>query len=353
MEAVIVPPGAVETRALDNRLIGFDTLWSSAHLFDRAHAYFRATGRFTRLKMQDPPDVMHWTYPVPVVLEGARNIYTVHDLVPLRLPFATLDDKRQYHALITGCVAHADAICTVSETSRRDIIEMFEVEPSSVVNTYQISSIDPDLVAEDAVESARKIEAIFGMQRGGYFLFFGAIEPKKNLGRLLEAYLSLGLATPLVIVAARSWQSEAELILLPRADDLASPRHTHLERRIIQIDYLPRHLLMRLVRGARALTFPSLYEGFGLPVHEAMLLGTPVLSSATGAISEIAGDAAVLVDPYNVAAIADGLPAARRKPAAPCRFCRSAARIQAAQFSSDNYKIALQNLYARVLDKTG
>lgn len=348
LDALPVPSGTVDTRALAGRIGAFDTLWSSAHLFERAHAYFRATGRFARLRMESPPDIMHWTYPVPVVLEGARNIYTLHDMVPLRLPFATLDDKRFYRALVAGCVARADAICTVSEASRRDIVDLLGVAPDKVFNTYQVSPMEGDLLAEHPEDSARTIEKTFGLSRDGYFLFFGAIEPKKNLGRLLEAYLSLGTDTPLVIVAARSWQSEAELVLLPRADDPDSPRHAHLERRIIQIDYLPRHLLMRLLRGARALTFPSLYEGFGLPVHEAMLLGVPVLSSQTGSVPEIAGDGALLVDPYDVTAIAAGL---RRLDADRGLRESLAAQgtAQAGRFSTDRYKQALDALYRHVL----
>jgi glycosyltransferase involved in cell wall biosynthesis len=348
LEALPVPSGSVDTRAMGERTAVFDRLWSGAHLFERAHAYFRASGRFVRVRMADPPSIMHWTYPVPVVMEGARNIYTLHDLVPLRLPFATLDEKRHYRSLVTACAARADAICTVSEASRGDIVDLLGVEPDKVVNTYQVSPTEDELLAEHPDESARKIETIFGLPRNGYFLFFGAVEPKKNLGRLIEAYLSLGIDTPLVIVAARAWQSEAELILLPRADDTASPRHAHLERRIIQIDYLPRHLIMRLLRGARALAFPSLYEGFGLPVHEAMLLGVPVLSSQTGSVPEIAGDAALLVDPYDVAAIAAGL---RRldEDGALRKSCSARGVIQASRFSTERYQNALTALYDRAL----
>jgi len=346
LEALAVPSGTVDTRALAGRLASFDTLWSSAHLFERAHAYFRATGRFARLRMESPPQIMHWTYPVPVTLEGARNIYTLHDLVPLRLPFASLDEKRYYRSLVADCAVRADAICTVSEASKRDIVDLLGVDPEKIVNTYQVSPMESDLLDEHPAESARKVESIFGLKRGDYFLFFGAIEPKKNLGRLIEAYLSLDTKTPLVIVAARSWQSEAELVLLPRADDTASPRHAHLERRIIQIDYLPRHLLLRLVRGARALTFPSLYEGFGLPVHEAMLLGVPVLSSLTGSIPEVAGDAALLVDPYDVAGIAEGL--RRLDDDEDLRTAQSArGLVHASQFSSERYQQALEALYRR------
>lgn len=348
LAALEVPRGTVDTRALDHRTAMFDRLWSCPHLFERAHAYFRATGRFVRLRMATPPAVMHWTYPVPVTLAGTRNVYTLHDLVPLRLPFATLDEKRQYRALVAACAARADAICTVSESSAADITALLGVAPERIVNTYQVSAIEPAVLEEPAATAAAAVHATFGLPDEGYFLYFGAIEPKKNIGRLIEAYLSLGTDTPLVIVAGRSWQSEAELVLLPRADDPDSPRHAHLERRIIQIDYLPRHLLMRLLRGARALTFPSLYEGFGLPVHEAMLLGVPVLASATGAVREVAGDAAVLVDPYDVDAIAAGLRALDKDPTLRADLA-ARGRRQAARFSAERYAAALDTLYARAM----
>ena len=346
--ALRVPLGSVEGRSLDHRLPEFDHLWSSPGLFERAHDYFRLTGRFVEVQMASPPDIMHWTYPVPIRIKGARNIYTLHDLVPLRLPFATLDEKRQYRALVTACVAHGDHICTVSEASRADIIDLLGASPADISNTYQISSIDPDVLEEDPAVSAQTISALFGLKPQDYYLFYGAIEPKKNLGRLIEAYLSLQLSAPLVIVAAKSWQSAAELVLLPREDDPASPRHAHLRDRIIQIDYLPRHLLLRLLRGARALAFPSLYEGFGLPVLEAMSLGVPVLSSITSSIPEIAGDAASLVDPYSVPAIAEALgridcdESLRRRLAE-----RGTAR--AATFDEGAYRSALDLMYTHVL----
>ncbi len=343
-QALDVPTGQVVTTAFADRLPKFDRLVSYPRLFERAHAYFRLTGRMATLRMANPPDIMHWTYPIPVRLEGARNIYTIHDVVPLRLPFTTLDEKQGYKALVEACIRAGDHICTVSEASRRDILANFSVPPEKVANTYQVSSMDQALLAEDPLDAARAVEGIFGLRHRGYFLFFGAIEPKKNLGRLIEAYLSLGTETPLVIVAGRSWQSERELLLLPREAEEAEPHHQHLVDRIIRIDYLPRHLLMRLARGARAVTFPSLYEGFGLPAHEAMLLGAPVLSSTTGSIPEIAGDAALLADPYDVTAIADAL---RRLDCDSDLRAKLAAcgPVQAQAFSMDRYRERLTIMY--------
>lgn len=292
----------VEKSAFVNRLPRFDRIVSSGGLFEAAHAHFAAFGRFTTIRMDQPPEIMHWTYPVPLRVAGARNVYTLHDMVPLRLPYTTLDVKRTYYNLIERCVRDADHICTVSEASRNDITSRFQIERDRLTVTYQ-TALMPVGAREGAIaDDAEMIEGIFGLKRGEYFVYFGAIEPKKNLGRLIEAYLTIQTETPLVIVGARAWESEEELKLIDGTN-----YRQRLGDRIIRLEYLPRRLLLRLVRCARAVVFPSLYEGFGLPVHEAMLLGTPVLTGSTSSLPEVAGDAALLVDPYSVDAIAAGL----------------------------------------------
>ena len=104
----------VEKAAFADRLPAFDRIATRADLFEIAHRRFALTGRLLTLRMPDPPEIMHWTYPVPVRLAGARNVYTLHDLVPLKLPYTTLDAKRFYHAMVGACVREAAQICTVS-----------------------------------------------------------------------------------------------------------------------------------------------------------------------------------------------------------------------------------------------
>jgi glycosyltransferase involved in cell wall biosynthesis len=342
LRALDVPlTNAVEKRAFENRFPPFSRLTSSGGLFATAHRHFKRYGRFLPLEMADPPEIMHWTYPLPVTLRGARNIYTMHDLVPLRLPYTTLDGKAGYKRLVTRCAELGAHICTVSEASRDDIIAQLGITPDQVTNTYQTAPIPPVLLETDAIADAAAIERIFGLPPQGYFLFFGSVEPKKNIGRLLEAYLGTDIATPLVLVGARAWRSAGELMLLPRDDDDAS-------RRIIRLDYLPRELLLRLVRSAKAVLFPSLYEGFGLPVLEALQLGTPVLTSNTSALPEVAGDAAVFVDPYSVASIAEGL--RKLDTDAPLRAqLADRGRVQAARFTQQRYLERLEAMYAKVL----
>ena len=338
--------GRVETRALDERLPPFDRIVTAPLLFDIAHRHFRHYGRFLPVRMTRPPAIMHWTYPVPVELVGARNVYTLHDLVPLKLPFTTLDAKQAYRRLVGQCLARAAALSTVSEASRVDLTTEFGCPPERINNCYQASPPPPGWSAGSREADGAEIACLFGLVPGAYFLFLGAVEPKKNIGRLLEAYLSLGTETPLVLVGGRSWASEGELLLLP--DDADGIARMRLNRRVIRLPHLPRRLLLKLVHGARAVLFPSLYEGFGLPVLEAMQLGTPVLTSNTSSLPEVAGDAALQVDPYDVRAIAAGLRALDTDPALRGRLA-AAGPVQAERFSTARYLERLDRFYQAVL----
>ena len=344
--------GGVARESFAGRLPAFDRLVTSPRLFDLAHRHFATYKRFVRLRMDDPPEIMHWTYPVPVELAGARNIYTLHDLVPLKLPYTTLDTKHAYHALVSACVGRADRICTVSEASRADIVALLGVDPARVANCYQASPVPADILARDPAEDAAMIEGIFGLPPEGYFLYFGAIEPKKNVGRLIEAYLSIDTATPLVLVGARAWRSEQELMLLPQGEEAESGHGRRIAERIVRLDHLPRALLLRLIRSARAVVFPSIYEGFGLPVLEAMQLGTPVLTSRTSSLPEVAGEAALLVDPYDPLAIAGALRALDGDPELRARLA-AAGPVQASSFSQAAYLQRLEAMYADVLAARG
>jgi glycosyltransferase involved in cell wall biosynthesis len=332
--------GLVDRRGF--RMPAFDRILNVPNLFSFARRHFQLYGRFLRVRVPDPPEIMHWTYPLPIVLEGGHNIYTVHDLVPLRLPHTTLDHKGYYLRLIRGCIVTAAQICTVSEASRADILRLFPQAAGKVTNTYE--SVDVlELPLPDAQELVDFLSGVFGLAPRGYFLFFGSLEPKKNIGRLLEAYLSAGTSTPLVLVGAQTWKFERELSLLKQlgGGEAGGPQ-------IRQIEFLPFATLQRLIRGARAVLFPSLYEGFGLPVVEAMALGTPTLTSTEGSLAEIAGKTSVLVDPYDTQAIARGI---RRldQDEALRRHLSDAGPRQAARFGAVPYRAALSAMYDTVL----
>jgi len=156
---------------------------------------------------------------------------------------------------------------------------------------------------------------------------------------LIEAYLTSGVKTPLVLVGGRAWLEESETGLIDPS--LAGDR-------IRQFEYLPRQLLVSLIRGARATLFPSIYEGFGLPVAESMALGTPVLTSNSGALAEIAGDAALLVDPLDVRGIKRGIQALDADEAMRGAFAARGLG-QAEKFSAQAYQGRLAELYRRFI----
>lgn len=339
----------VEKRAFAGRLPRFDRLVSSPALFDIADRRLRRSGSFLTLRMRNPPDIMHWTYPVPVRLEGARNVYTLHDLVPLKLPYTTLDNKQLYRTLIELCVTQGDHVCTVSESSRADILSLFpQLPPDKVSNSYQTAPVPADLLARDPAEDAHVVEGLFGLKRRGYFLFFGALDPKKNLARIIEGYLTSRSETPLVIVGARHWGTEQEARIFGDQKKGISLYGEAAAKGLVQLDYLPREMLLRLVRGAKAVLFPSLYEGFGLPAAEAIRLGTPVISSDTSSLPEVVGQAGLLIDPYQPGSIAIAIRALDTDPDLAARLS-AAAPAQAEKFSDEAYRARLTAMYDKVM----
>ncbi|WP_245643810.1 glycosyltransferase family 4 protein [Paraburkholderia oxyphila] len=335
--------GSVLYDAKRAKLPRFDTLWNSTDLYKRSQRAFRWFGSFASVDLPDAL-IAHWTYPLPIRAKRVANIYTLHDLVPLRLPQTTLDNKRLYYSLCKRIVDSADHIVTVSETSKRDIIEILGADPGKVTNTYQAVEL-PEVVARKSdVDVKDELEGIFNLQYKGYFLFFGAIEPKKNIGRILEAYLASRLTTPLVIVGAPGWKSEEELALLNTLKQLPAA----ICQRVIRLEYLPLEMLMTVIRGAKATVFPSLYEGFGLPVLESMMLRTPVITSDVGSLREVAGDACLLVDPYNSRSIVAALKAIDTNENLRVEQAEKGAK-QAMLFSPQIYAERLERVYEQCL----
>lgn len=333
------------------QLGAFSATYALPHLIDHERWHFRRYGRRLRLRMDDPPILFHTTRPAPLVIPGAVNVYTIHDLVPLRLPYTTADDKRFHLGMIRDLCRHADHIVTVSEFSRQDIIRFTGIDESRITNTYQAVTLPEHLLARPASEVARDLEALFGLDYGGYFLFVGALEPKKNLSRIIDAYAASGVQRPLIVAGGLGWMYETDLEKIESEQFLTyemTGNRIRPRRSVRRLSYLPFDHLVSLLRGARALLFPSLYEGFGLPVLEAMTAGTPVMTSNISSLPEIAADAALLVDPYDVDAMARAI---RRLDADEDQCADLAARglARAREFSPERYEARLDRLYRHLL----
>ncbi|MFT8973747.1 glycosyltransferase family 4 protein [Zymomonas mobilis] len=343
----------IPSKILDNNFIdkgnlkkltyNIDYIYNYSNLFNFSKTYYKSSNNFLNIDIEDKPEIMHWTHLIPIKSVGSINFYTIHDLVPFTHPYADRSDKVMNWNMILKIIENGDHILTVSEASRRDIIRLFNAPESQVTNLYQAVEFEEGLKNRPAHLVERDVNGLFGLEYGHYFLFYGAIEPKKNVKRLIEAYMAADCPDyPLVIVSSRSWSAEEDHALLEQLKGRELPG----KKKIIQLDYMSRSQLVSVVKGARALVFPSIAEGFGLPVAEAMCLGTAVISSTHPAIQEIAGDAALLVDPYDVDALSEAISAIAEDDNL-VKTLQQRGPVQAEKFSMENYKKRLKDFYKK------
>ena len=344
----IVRTGAVVDPTPESKA-AFESTFASFKLFLAGEALYRVHGRRAVMRFDQTPDIFHATFPMPLKVRGAANLYTIHDIIPIRLPYTTLTNKKFFYNLTKEICAKADHIVTVSEFSRRDIIKLTGISEDRITNTYQSVSMPAHLLAKSDDTVAAELEDIFGLEMKGYFLFLGAIEPKKNVSRLIDAFTASGSKRPLIIAGGLGWQFEGDV---KRIDDerflsyRITGEHIAAQRTVRRVDHVPFDQLVSLIRGARALVFPSLYEGFGLPVLEAMLLGTPVITSNVSSLPEIAGKAALMVDPTSVTSISQAIRSLDRDTDL-CFDLAARGRAQAAKFSIERYEDQVAALYRR------
>lgn len=343
--------GAVVSKSFNNHLAQAEDIYAAEDLFGRARGHFLSFGQSLQLSFDQTPALLHCSYPMPLANRHGLSIYTVHDLVPLKLPYLSEDNKRYHYKLLRQLARSADQIVTVSETSRRDIIQLLGIDERRVTNTYQAVDLPAALRDKPADAAATELAGLFGLDWKQYLLFYGALEPKKNVMRLTEAYLAAATKLPLVIVGGTGWKSDSERTLIDDQRFGFYERQNgrlHYRRQIRRLDFVSLPMLVNLIRGARSVVFPSLYEGFGLPVLEAMQLGTAVISSTEGSIPEIAGKAAMLVDPYDTDALRKAIRTVVNDDDL-CSQLEHAGPAHAATFSRERYHAALADLYGRLL----
>ena len=237
---------------------------------------------------------------LPLTKLGFRTVVTIHDLVAFRFP-ATIPMKYGLYMrlMIRLAVRSADQVIAASQQTRDDLVNRLGVPAEKITVIYGglASRFEP---MRDALRLA-EVRCRYGL-REPYILFVGNLEPRKNLVRLIEAFGRLkareSIPHQLVLAGKRGWLFRP---IFETVEQLG------LNREVIFTGYVPPEDLPALYGMADLFTFPSLYEGFGLPVLEAMACGTPVVTAPTGSIPEVAGDAAWYVDPWDVEALTEGL----------------------------------------------
>ena len=302
LTAYPVPVEGMALETLEPRLPSHDALFNANDVRDHAHVVFTRRRVFTQIAIEHRINAMHWAGPAPIAVRGVPNVYTLHDLVPLRFPHFDVETSgraAQLHAMIAR---RADLVITTSERSREDLVSILGLPDERISVVYQHSVAPPVLLQEEA---ERLVSDIYGAEPGQYVFFCGAMEPKKNLYRLIEAFTLANTGQQLLLAGPLGWLYDDVQGLIARLAKATAPG---TDKPLVQhLGYLPRRHIIALMQCCSFFAFPSVYEGFGLPVLEAMQMGVPVLTSTGGSLPEVAGDAAVLVNPLDVSAMMRGI----------------------------------------------
>jgi glycosyltransferase involved in cell wall biosynthesis len=239
-----------------------------------------------RLLRRLRPALAHFQHALPLA-PPSPAVLTVHDLSFERDPSVMgWRDRLIFRAMVPRSARRAARLLAVSELTKRDLIELYGIAEEKIVVTP--NGVDPAFTPEGPSADGEP-----------YALFVGALQPRKDAAAAIEALALLGNGAPRLVVVGQDKGGRAEAEQAIERNGLAD--------RVEFRGHVPQEELAALYRGAACLVFPSRYEGFGLPIVEAMASGTPVVATTAGALPEVAGDAAILVEERNPVALAGGI----------------------------------------------
>lgn len=295
---------------------------------------------------EDPlgrPDIVHSNnFFCPTALRRARLVYTLYDLSFLEHPEHTQEKNRLgcFEGVFAASL-HADHILAISRYSRRHFLEVFPHYPADRVSVVHLASRyagSPDVPRPPQ-------EALAALEPGRFWVSVGTLEPRKNHRRLLRAYARLkarlGRTYPLVLAGGRGWLLDD---LEPTIDELG------LGGDVVLTGYAPEDVVVWLYQNCFACLYPSLFEGFGLPVVEAMSLGAPVVTSNATSLPEVVGEAGLLVDPLSEQSIERAMADLVDNAGLRERLKRQA-RQQAGKFTWEGAARAVLGCYEEVLKR--
>jgi glycosyltransferase involved in cell wall biosynthesis len=309
----------------------------TARLWQRARLPFpvdRITGQIKLFHATD--------FTLPPVAPGTKTLLTVHDLSFVRAPETASPNLRAYlNSVVPRSVQRADHILADSQATKDDLIALYRVAPEKV--TVLLSGVS-ERFAPASIYQIRDVRKKYKIGDGRYILSVGTVQPRKNYERLIRALAALPPScadVKLVIAGGKGW--------------LQDPIHQavtelNLEDRVQFLGFADDMDLPTLYSGATLLAYPSLYEGFGLPILEAFRCRTPVLTSANSSLSEVSGEAAVIVDPYSVESIRDGLTRLLTESALRVSLIARGV-LQAKPFTWERAARELRAVYDRMLTK--
>jgi len=284
-------------------------------------------------------DLVHSPHPLLVPARKAKHIVTIHDLFFLKHPEMTEDEiRRDYAPLVPKHVRRADGVICVSEHTASEARLLLDVPPAKIAVIP--NGVDPVYRAPIAPEAVDAVLARRRLPRGA-ILYVGSEEKRKNLVNLAMAYMGLARrrrkpTPPLVLIGPGSWWAQGGTDVGPQ---------------IRAVGYLETNEIRALMAASALLVLPSLEEGFGLPVADAMAAGLPVVCSRGSALEEVAGGAATLVNPLDTKSIADGIERVLDDPALAEEHRRKG-REQSRKFDWDTTAARTLEFYRRVLGRS-
>jgi len=269
------------------------------------------------------------------VLSRGEVLSIIYDLIPLRLP-ALFPDHAMFREQIRRVCERSSALIAISDCTKRDLIDLMDIEPDRVHVVYPGRLQDVQRPRPDQVAAVMERYAI----KGAYILYVGSMGPHKNVATLLRAYEQARqanrLSASLVLAGGTEWGGKT----LDLLESLS------VRQDVIVTGFVPDEELPALYTGADLFVFPSLYEGFGLPVLEAMAYGKAIVVSRGGALPEVAGSAGISVDPDDIDAFAEAI-AHVLEDTSHRESMEQASLAQAEKFSWEASATALACLMAR------
>jgi len=288
-----------------------------------------------RLVRQRHIELVHYPATIGPLRSTTASIVTVHDLSFLRHP-EWFYRRHVFYFRFLGLptIRRATRIIAVSQATAHDLVELLGIPASRIDVVY--NGIESPIPASDPIA----IRAAYGLPPS-YVLYLGTVEPRKNLIRLIRAYDNVAgtCSFDLVLAGRPGWKTAS---IRQAAADAQHRERIHFPGFIAEKD---KHAVLT---GAAAFVYPSLFEGFGLPVGEALSLGVPVITSSTSSLPEVAGDAALLVDPVCENALSDALERCETDPGM-LRSLAASGPSQAARFSWENCASATLDVYRHAI----
>lgn len=250
-------------------------------------------------KLAGPTDVLFMPNLNMVSVNSlTKVVLTVHDLSPLLLPNFYNLKTRIWHKFINipKLVKRADKIIAVSEFTKTTLVEKLQV-PASKITVAPLGVDSENFRPNLSIDKLRDVRNRYSLP-GDFVLYLGTVEPRKNISRLIEAFELIDEPIFLVIAGKLGWKYNGILEQIKN-----SPKRRYIKL----VGYISESDKPYIMKLARVFAWPSLYEGFGLPILEAMAVGTPVVTSNVSSMPEVAGEAALMVNPYNVPDIAKAI----------------------------------------------